>query len=199
MSKTFTDAVETRRSIYGISKEAVLSDDKIIGIVRHAVTHAPSAFNSQGARVLLLLGGEHDKLWDVTKTILQKIVPPEAFPETEQKLNAFRSGYGTVLFFEEQNTVRTLQQKFPLYQDNFPIWSLESAGMLQYIVWTALEAEGFGASLQHYNPLIDETVKTTWSVPQSWKLLGQMPFGKPIAPPNEKTFLPVEDRVIIYK
>ena len=30
--------------------------------------------------------------------------------------------------------------------------------MLQLVVWTALEAEGLGATLQHYNPLIDDEV-----------------------------------------
>ena len=33
---------------------------------------------------------------------------------------------------------------------------MTAAGMLQLAVWTALAEKGLGASLQHYNPLIDD-------------------------------------------
>ncbi|NFV72581.1 nitroreductase, partial [Clostridium botulinum] len=39
---------------------------------------------------------------------------------------------------------------------------------------------GFGASLQHYNELIEEDVKKEWNIPNNWKLIAQMPFGKPV-------------------
>ena len=70
--------------------------------------------------------------------------------------------------------------------------------MLQYIIWTMLEAEGYGASLQHYNPLIDEKVKVVWDIPENWLLLAQMPFGKPLAEPEPKSSLPLEDRVKVF-
>lgn len=199
MSKNFFDAVKARRSIYGISKKAPVSDERIQEIVKDAVKYAPSAFNSQSARVLLLLGEQHNKLWDITKETLKKIVPAENFAPTNDKINSFRSGYGSILYFEDTSVVEELQNKFPTYRDNFPLWSLQSSGMLQYIVWTALEIDGFGVSLQHYNPLIDNEVKQTWNIPQQWRLLAQMPFGLPTAQPDEKQFLPLEERVKIYK
>ena len=55
MNKVFYTAVEERRSIYALGKNVKLEDDEIRGIVEHAVIHAPSAFNSQSARVLLYL------------------------------------------------------------------------------------------------------------------------------------------------
>lgn len=194
MSKNFKEAVEHRRSIYSLKKESVLSDSALEELIAHAVRHAPSPFNSQSARVLLLTGKEHDRLWDLTGEILRGIVPPERFGETEAKLNSFRAGYGTVLFFEDQDTVKSLQEQFPSYKENFPLWSLQSSGMLQYIVWTRLEDEGLGASLQHYNPLIDRKVASQWGVPASWKLLSQLPFGTPGGEAGPKSFLPIEDR-----
>jgi uncharacterized protein len=199
MSKDFLKAVEDRRSFYGISKEAVVSDDRIKEIIDHAVKHTPSAFNSQSARVVLLLGNQHDKLWDITKEALRKIVPAGQFSSTEEKINSFKSGYGTVLFFEDNSIIESLQQQFALYKDNFPIWSQQSSGMHQFVIWTALELEGLGASLQHYNELIEADVKKEWSIPNNWKLIAQMPFGKPIAQPGEKQFLPLEERVKIFK
>ena len=65
-------------------------------------------------------------------------------------------------------------------------------GILQFVVWTALEAEGLGATLQHYNELIASQVASTWGLPESWTLIAQMPFGKPTAPAGEKTFQPIE-------
>ena len=199
MGKNFLTAVADRRTFYGIGKEAVVSDERIKEIVEHAVKHTPSSFNSQSARVVLLLGKQHDKLWDITKEDLRKIVPADSFAPTEAKIDAFAGGYGTVLFFEDKSIIESLQQQFALYKDNFPIWSQQSSGMHQYVIWTALEIEGFGASLQHYNEIIEDDVKKEWDIPDNWKLIAQMPFGKPTAEPDEKQYQPLEERVKVFK
>lgn len=199
MSKDFLNAVADRRTFYGISKEAVVSDDKIKEVINHAVKYTPSAFNSQSARVVLLLGTQHDRLWDITMEALRKIVPAEQFGDTENRINSFKNGYGTVLFFEDNSVVEALQQQFALYKDNFPVWSQQSSGMHQYVIWTALELEGFGVSLQHYTELIDADVKQEWNIPGNWKFIAQMPFGKPTAQPDEKQFQPLEERVKVFK
>lgn len=200
MNLSFNEAIKKRRTYYAIGKEQNFSIERIQEIVNEAIKHAPSAFNSQSARVVILLGEQHDSFWDLTKDELKKIVPAESFSTTENKINnAFRSGNGSILFFEDMEVIESLQKQFPSYKDAFPLFSLQSAGMLQFIVWTALEQEGFGASLQHYNPVIDEAVRKTWNLPSSWKLLAQMPFGKPLAAPGEKTFQSLESRVKLFK
>ena len=188
MQKTLREAIVSRRSVYNISKKAVVSDDEIMETVRRCVKYAPSAFNSQSGRLLVLFGDAHDKLWDIVMDILKKRLAPERFSKTEEKLNKFKKGYATILVFEDQATVTRLSNENPAYKDTFPLWSLQSSGMLQYLLWASLEDLGFGASLQHYNPLIDEQVRQTWGVPEEWKLLSQIPFGKPTEAPGEKTF-----------
>ncbi|MDF2485120.1 MAG: hypothetical protein K0R46_1288 [Herbinix sp.] len=195
MSKTFNQAVEDRRTYYAIDKEIKVSLDEVKNVVEHSVKHVPSAFNSQSARVVVLAGENHDKLWEIVRETLRKIVPAEAFASTEEKVNSFKSAFGTVLFFEDQAVVKGLQDAFPLYQDNFPLWSTQSSGMLQFTVWTALEELGLGASLQHYNPLIDEEVHKNWDLPESWRLMSEMPFGNPLADPGVKEFSPLDARV----
>jgi len=200
MNTQYWDAVKARRSYYAISKEQVTTDKRIEEIVGEAVKHVPSSFNSQSARVTILLGAQHDRLWDITKAELKKIVPPQNFQATEDKINSsFRSGYGSLLFFEDTNVIEGLQQKFPAYKDNFPVWSNHSSGMLQFVLWTALELEGWGVSLQHYNPVIDEPVKAEWQIPVNWRLIAQMPFGKPVAEPGPKEFQPLDERVKLFK
>ncbi|HEY8890667.1 MAG TPA: nitroreductase family protein [Clostridium sp.] len=199
MKKDFYTAVADRRTIYGISKEKVTTDEVIKEVIEKAVKNTPSAFNSQGTRVVLLLEKQHDKLWDITKETLRKIVPIDKFAPTEDKINSFRNGYGTVLFFEDTSVIESLQSQFALYKDNFPVWAQQTSGMHQYVVWTSLEIEGFGASLQHYNELIETQVKKEWNLQDSWKLIAQMPFGKPTALPDEKQVQPLEERIKIFK
>ena len=200
MESHFFDAVRNRRTYYSISNETIVPYERIREIVNEAVKHTPSSFNSQSARVVLLLGKHHERLWDIVKAELKKIVPAEKFKATEDKIDgAFRSGYGTVLYFEDMDVIGGLQERFPSYRDNFPVWSNHSAGMLQFVVWTALELEGLGASLQHYNPVIDDAVKAEWGIPASWKLLAQMPFGKAIRHQGEKEFKPLEERVRVFE
>ena len=91
--------------------------------------------------------------------------------------------------------VKGLQENFALYKDNFPVWSQQSSGMAQFAVWTALAAEGIGANLQHYNPLVDSWVAKKTGAPETWKLMAQMPFGSIETPAGQKEFAPVETRV----
>ena len=131
MSKNFYEALKERRSIYAISKESGVSNERIQEVINEAVLHTPSAFNSQSARVVVLFGENHNKLWDITEASLKKIVPEENFAPTKEKIDSFRNGYASVLFFEDQNVVKNLQEQFSLYKDNFPVWSQQSSGMLQ--------------------------------------------------------------------
>jgi uncharacterized protein len=199
MAKDFYTAVADRRTFYGISKETVVPDERIKEIIEETVKYTPSAFNSQGTRVVLLLGEQHDKLWDITKEALRKVVPADQFSSTEDKINSFRNGYGTVLYFEDNSVIESLQKQFALYKDNFPVWAQQTNGMHQFVIWTALQIEGFGASLQHYTELIEADVKKEWNVPNNWKLIGQMPFGKPTAQPGEKQIQPLEERIKVFK
>jgi uncharacterized protein len=199
MSNSFFDVVKTRRSVYALNKESTVSDAKIQEIVEEAVLHTPTSFNSQTSRAVVLLGENHDKLWDITTETLRKIVPADQFESTAQKLDSFKKGYGTVLYFEDQAIVKQLQEKFALYADNFPVWSNQSSGMLQFVVWTAFAEAGLGASLQHYNPLIDDEVRAAWGIPAEWKLIAQMPFGSIAAAPGPKEYSPIEERVKVFK
>lgn len=197
MSDNFLALAEKRRSIYALGKEITLSESEIIDTIKNAVKQSPSAFNSQSSRIVILLGSQHEKLWELTRQQLKKIVPAEKFQATSDKLDSFSNAAGSVLFFEDQEVVKSLQEQFTSYAEHFPVWSEHSTGIAQYAVWLALAEKNIGANLQHYNPLIDNDVKAEWNVPSSWTLRAQMNFGSILSPAGEKTYIDDAKRFII--
>lgn len=199
MRDNLKEAIINRRSVYSLSNKSPVSNEEIGEIVNIAIKHVPSAFNCQSARAVVLFGENHTKLWNIVKNTLRKFTSEEKFPATEKKIEeSFASGYGTVLFFEDQSVIKSLETSYPQYADNFADWSMQSSGMHQFAVWVMLENAGLGVSLQHYNPLIDDSVRKTWKIDPNWKLIAQMPFGAPTAKPGEKQFQPLESRVKIF-
>lgn len=198
MSRNYLNVLKNRRSQYALGKDLPLAQQEVTEVIQEAVRHSPSAFNSQSTRVVVLYGAQHEKFWGFVKEALQKIVPADAFGATESKLNSFAAGAGTVLFYEDQDVVKGLQEQFALYADNFPIWSEHASGIAQFAVWTALSAADIGASLQHYNPLADAAVAAEWNIPASWKLRAQMPFGSHQGEFGEKSFIADDERFRIF-
>ena len=95
-SNAFFDAVKGRRTIYQLSNESTIPDSRIQELVKEAVLHTPSAFNSQTTRMVLLLKEAHTKMWDVTTEIYKQQLPEESFKHAEQRFDGFRAAYGTV-------------------------------------------------------------------------------------------------------
>ena len=192
------EIAQTRRSLYVLNKDLPISQDEVKQIVEHALKYTPSSFNSQSTRMVVLFGAEHEKLWDIAISELRKIVPADKFEPTENKLNMFKAAAGSVLFFEDQEVIKGLQNQFPAYAANFPIWAEHANAMNQYAIWTTLSAAAVGANLQHYNPVIDAEVAKTWNIPANWTLRAQLVFGGMGAPAGEKSFASIEERMKVF-
>lgn len=186
---SFIDQIEKRRTIYAIGNQVALSNTELEALIKKAIRLSPSAFNSQTSRAVILFDASHVKFWEIVRETLRKIVPEAAFEATNNKISSFAAGKGTVLFYEDQDVVKGLQEQFAAYADNFPVWSEHSSGIAQFAVWTALAEQGVGASLQHYNPIIDAETAETFAVPANWKLRAQLVFGSIEAPAGGKTFM----------
>ena len=185
----FLESAHRRRTQYSLGRALPIPQDEVTALIQDAVRESPSSFNSQSSRAVILYGAQSVTFWNLVKDALRGIVPADAFAQTETKIDSFAAGAGTVLFYEDQDVVRDLQAKFPLYADNFPVWSEHATGIAQYAVWTALADADIGASLQHYNPLPDEAAAREWNLPASWRLRAQMPFGSHEAPIGSKTYI----------
>ena len=73
-----------RRSYYSIGSDSPVLDEEIVHIIREAVKNVPSAFNSQSTRIVLLLGDEHKKLWNIVKETLKARISAELLPDGSQ-------------------------------------------------------------------------------------------------------------------
>ena len=200
MSACIEDFFKRRRSFYRLSKEVKVGKEEIEKAVRFTAMHTPSAFNSQSSRLVLLFGESHDHFWDLVCEKISRILPHDAFEKSKKKIeNSFAAGYGTILFFEDKRVVEELKKKYPLYADAFPVYSQHTSAMHQYALWLLLSDLHLGASLQHYGELVEEDVKKIFSLPDTWQLVAQMPFGTPLDTPEKKSFLPLEERVLVFE
>ena len=197
MEHTIIDSMKMRRSIYHLGKELPISNDQLEETVKEAVRLAPSAFNSQTSRAVILFGDENDWLWDLVWQKVKPLLAEGQEHSTKAKLASFNSGAGTILFFEELATVSQLEKDFPLYSENFRLWSQHASGLTQFAVWTALAEQGVGASLQHYGNLIEADVQAHYGLPSTWSLIAQMPFGAVAGEPPAKHFGSIEERVLV--
>jgi uncharacterized protein len=195
----YRDVTLARRSIYPLQNASPVKDEALIARLKEVLNEAPSAFNAQATRMVVALGPSHKKVWEIAKNVLRKIVPPDKFKATEAKLSMFGAAYGTVLLYEETTTVEELKAKYPLYAKSEDEWADQTIGILMFYVWTTLVDLGFGANMQHYNPLIDEEVATAFGVPKGWKLKGEIVFGKASFKPGPKDYLPIDTRIIVSK
>jgi predicted oxidoreductase (fatty acid repression mutant protein) len=157
-SEAFMKAVAERRSYYKLNKTSPLSDAAIQKLVEKTVALVPSSFNAQSTRVVLLLNDQHDAFWDIVGETLKKFAPDEkAAAKTAKKNQGFKDAYGTILFYEDSVPLDVLRETFALYRDKFGQWSEHTSAMHQFVLWTGLEAEGFGANLQHVSQIFLST------------------------------------------
>ena len=192
---TLQQAFDERRSVYALGNKLPVEPQAIVNMAERVLLHTPSAFNSQSSRLVVLFGAEHQKLWDIAEKELRAAVGDGDFSGSKQKLYGFRAAAGTVLFYEDKNVTESLQEQFALYADRFPVWAQQTSAMHQYAMWTELRTLNVGANLQHYNPLVDEDAAKAFSIPDSWELVAQMPFGNIVEPAGEKTYQPVNERM----
>lgn len=181
-----------RRSYYKISKDLPVDEDEVVKTIQGITRLVPDAFDMKSQRLVIALGKKHDQLWDAAYDAFGGKVARE-------KMDSFKAGAGTVLFFSNDDVIDNLRRQFPRYAENFPVWAQQSNGMLQLSVWCALRDLGIGANLQHYNPVIDDSVRRLFALPSSWRLVAEMPFGGIVEEPEPKEHEDVRERVYVSR
>ena len=197
METSILELFSKRHSFYDINNTVIPDKKHITNIIKRCLELYPSSFNTQSARLMLLFDGEHQKFWNLVKDELLKNSPKDKAEAIKQRIASFAKGYGTILFFDDTNVVRELEKKMPLYAENFKNWSNQSNAILQFMIWSAFADNNIGASMQHYNPLIDNAMQKAFDIPKNWEFVAQMPFGGIEISPMPHTFENIEEKLII--
>src|SRR5690606_27884571 len=74
MSDNIIEFLKKRRTQYALGKKLPLSEEKTVKLIQDAIKHAPSSFNSQSSRAVILFGAQSEKLWNIVREELRKIV-----------------------------------------------------------------------------------------------------------------------------
>ncbi|HHT45181.1 MAG TPA: nitroreductase [Fastidiosipila sp.] len=186
------NSLKKRRTHYDIKKDLPISQDELVEIVEKVTELVPDSLNMKSARVVLALDEKQDELWDSIYEAFDGQVPRE-------KIDSFKAGHGTILYFYDKDVVENMSDTYPFAKDKFPTWSMQANAMLQLAMWSALKEKNIGASLQHYDPVIDEPVRELFDLPDNWVLNAQMPFGAIGSEPEAKEKEDIKKRVIVKK
>ncbi|PVI07167.1 Nitroreductase [Periconia macrospinosa] len=195
----FLTAVAARRSVYALAKESPIPNSRIVEIVHEALEHCPSPFNVRSTRAVVIFGEYHSKLWDVAYANTEKNEGEKAIQALGPKIKAFGAAYGSVLFFDDQSVYENVPPRAKAVLLSSPAWEDHSSGMHQFTVWTALETEGLGCNLQHYQAQLEEHVQDTFDVPKNWTFKAQLVFGAPVgAFPEAKPKTGLEESLKVF-
>lgn len=194
----YREIMKSRRSVYALHHQLPVSDEELINTIQTIIVQSPTAFNMQSSHLLVLMDEAHHRLWEIVTNVLKNIVPEDKFSSTQRKMEMFSKAKGTILFFDDKEVTEKYKKDFPLYKDQIDTFVQHGMGILQGNIWNALAEMKIGASLQHYNPLIDEAVKAQWNLPESYSLQAQMVFGSILNIPEAKEKICAEKRVQIY-
>lgn len=186
------ESLKKRRTYYNIEKSLPVDEKEVFDLIKKSAELVPDAYNMKSSRIVVVTGKNQDVLWDEIYNVFQGKVDRE-------KIDGFKSGYGTILYFYDNEVVEKMQSEFPLYAEKFPHWATQSVGMLQLSIWAGLRELEIGASLQHYNPVIDDAVKKLFDIPESYVLDAQMPFGSISKEVEPKPSEDISKRVRIIK
>lgn len=190
-----TEALTLRRSIYALGQDMPISDEKLIKTVEQCMEHCPTAFNAQSSRVAILLAAKHTQFWKLVADALKKVTPSEKQAAALQRVANFAAAHGTILLFEDADTLEKMQKQFALYAAAMDNWLQQGNAILSYMIWQCLAEQKVGASLQHYGNLVESDVIEQFHLPKSWRLVAQMPFGGIMALPAEKEMMPLSERL----
>lgn len=88
-----------RRTIHKLGRDQNLKKDLVVNILQQVLLLAPSFFNSQSTRMVLLLDADNRKLWDlVVQCLVERSAETTLPAETTEKLCCFREANGTVIY-----------------------------------------------------------------------------------------------------
>lgn len=192
----FIAIIKERKDIYKLSQESIISEERLIELIENCLIYSPTILDSKNSKIIILLKRKHIEFWqDLVLEELRKTTQKEKWSEVQENIEEIINSYGTILFFEDETILTAKDNK-----EQVSMWLEQSSAILQFCICCALEIEGLGVNLQHYNPIIDDKVKSIFNISKNWRLIAQMPFGKiNQVPIKEKGDNNIRNSIKIYK
>lgn len=204
MKSEFLNLEKQRHSIYHLGKKTDLSVDEINDLIKNAIKYAPTPFNNQTVRAVIVTGKAQDKLWQVIATVAKKLTGDKYDTMAKPRITSFSQALGTVIFATDKAVVKGTAAKVKAFPGQaFREWSEQAQGNAQFSVWTALAEQKIGASIHHYETLfgqpMEKAIKAAFQLPDNWHLRTEMVFGSIEKPGHSKTFIPDDQRFKVFK
>lgn len=197
-TRSYADIIATRRSIYDIADDLPFEEARLEQVCALSLEATPWAEGVRTGRLVILLGRQHQLLWELAAQGLSQIEDADEREAAELQQDASANGYGTLLVCEDEDEVRRLQERHPSRSAQMKEWSQQSLGILQAHIWGMLEELGAGVSLQHH-PLPEGALTRVWGLPTTWRLVAQMPFGSFNSLPAVKQTIPGAQDIKVFR
>ena len=191
------DVIEKRRSNYDLGNNLEISKKDLINLLRKIVYYAPSPFNIQSSKIVLLNKKSHHLLWTtVVEEFLKKNNNGDLLDSDKARIKREDKAYGTILFYKDERVIEEFKEKLDAYeQKSLDSWCIEESAMLQMNIWNELRLRNIGAHIVHFDD-IDEEVSVAFDIDKNYKLVAMMVFGNIIQEAAVKPKKDIDKRFI---
>lgn len=191
------DVIEKRRSNYDLGNNLEISKKDLINLLRKIIYYAPSPFNVQSSKIVLLNKKSHHLLWTtVVEEFLKKNNNGNLLDSDKAKIKREDKAYGTILFYKDERVIEEFKEKLDAYeQKSLDSWCIEESAMLQMNIWNELRLKNIGAHIVHFDD-IDEEVSVAFDIDKNYKLVAMMVFGNIIQEAAVKPKKDIDKRFI---
>ena len=191
------DVIEKRRSNYDLGNNLEISKKDLINLLRKIIYYAPSPFNVQSSKIVLLNKKSHHLLWTtVVEEFLKKNNNGDLLDSDKARIKREDKAYGTILFYKDERVIEEFKEKLDAYeQKSLDSWCIEESAMLQMNIWNELRLRNIGAHIVHFDD-IDEEVSVAFDIDKNYKLVAMMVFGNIIQEAAVKPKKEIDKRFI---
>lgn len=191
------DVIEKRRSNYDLGNNLEISKKDLINLLRKIIYYAPSPFNVQSSKIVLLNKKSHHLLWTtVVEEFLKKNNNGDLLDSDKARIKREDKAYGTILFYKDERFIEEFKEKLDAYeQKSLDSWCIEESAMLQMNIWNELRLRNIGAHIVHFDD-IDEEVSVAFDIDKNYKLVAMMVFGNIIQEAAVKPKKDIDKRFI---
>jgi nitroreductase len=172
------DVIEKRRSNYDLGNNLEISKKDLINLLRKIVYYAPSPFNIQSSKIVLLNKKSHHLLWTtVVEEFLKKNNNGDLLDSDKARIKREEKAYGTILFYKDEQIIENFKKDLEDYEkNNLDEWCTQESAMLQMNIWNELRLRNIGAHIVHFDN-IDEEVSVAFDIDKKYKLVAMIVFG----------------------